>query len=92
MWFEGLAALVGGSLLVVGFLTPVVGVLLGLGVPGVGLSLLPPCPISLFESTLPTALTATILIAIVLLGPGAFSVDSRIFGRREIIIPPPPSG
>jgi hypothetical protein len=23
------------------------------------------------------------------LGPGAFSVDARLFGRREIIIPPP---
>ena len=27
--------------------------------------------------------------AIVFLGPGAFSVDARLFGRREIIIPPP---
>jgi len=77
---------------VVGFLTPVVGVLLGLGAPGIGLSLLPPCPTNLFETPLPTALTATILIALVLLGPGAFSVDSRVFGRREIIIPPPPHG
>jgi uncharacterized membrane protein YphA (DoxX/SURF4 family) len=25
--------------------------------------------------------------AIVLLGPGAYSVDARLFGRREIIIP-----
>jgi hypothetical protein len=23
----------------------------------------------------------------VLLGPGAFSVDARLFGRREIVIP-----
>jgi hypothetical protein len=27
-------------------------------------------------------------IAISLLGPGAFSFDARIFGRREIRIPP----
>jgi uncharacterized membrane protein YphA (DoxX/SURF4 family) len=92
MWFEGLVALVGGTLLVVGFLTPVVGLLLGLAAPGIGLSLLPRCPTSLFETSLPTALTATMLIAIVLLGPGAFSVDCRVFGRREIIIPPPPPG
>jgi hypothetical protein len=26
--------------------------------------------------------------AIILLGPGAFSVDCFLFGRREIIIPP----
>jgi uncharacterized membrane protein YphA (DoxX/SURF4 family) len=28
-----------------------------------------------------------ICIAITLLGPGAFSLDARLFGRREIIIP-----
>jgi uncharacterized membrane protein YphA (DoxX/SURF4 family) len=28
-----------------------------------------------------------ISIALVLLGPGAFSLDARLFGRREIIIP-----
>jgi hypothetical protein len=26
-------------------------------------------------------------IAITLLGPGAFSLDAHLFGRREIIIP-----
>ncbi len=28
-----------------------------------------------------------ILVALVFLGPGAFSLDARLFGRREIIIP-----
>jgi uncharacterized membrane protein YphA (DoxX/SURF4 family) len=27
-------------------------------------------------------------IVIAVLGPGAFSLDSRMFGRREIVIPP----
>jgi hypothetical protein len=27
-------------------------------------------------------------IAIVFLGPGAFSLDAYLFGRRELIIPP----
>ena len=31
---------------------------------------------------------ATLAVAIVFLGPGAFSVDARIFGRRQIRIPP----
>ena len=92
MWFVGLTALAGGALLVVGFLTPVVGALGAAGALGIGLSLLPTCPTSLFDAKLPAVLTVTILIAIVLLGPGAFSVDSRVFGRREIIIPPPPPG
>jgi hypothetical protein len=30
------------------------------------------------------------LVAVIVLGPGAFSVDARLFGRREIIIPPMP--
>ena len=30
---------------------------------------------------------AVMSIALLLLGPGAFSVDARLFGRREIIIP-----
>jgi hypothetical protein len=28
------------------------------------------------------------LVTIIGLGPGAFSLDARMFGRREIIIPP----
>jgi uncharacterized membrane protein YphA (DoxX/SURF4 family) len=33
---------------------------------------------------------AVISVALVLLGPGAVSLDARLFGRREIIIPGPP--
>jgi len=28
-------------------------------------------------------------VALVCLGPGAFSLDARLFGRRELIIPSP---
>jgi hypothetical protein len=31
-----------------------------------------------------------IAVAIALLGPGAFSFDGYLFGRREIVIPPRP--
>jgi hypothetical protein len=37
---------------------------------------------------LSAALVALIAAALVLLGPGALSLDARWFGRREIIIPP----
>jgi hypothetical protein len=30
-----------------------------------------------------------LLTVIALLGPGAFSIDARMFGRREILIPNP---
>jgi hypothetical protein len=29
-----------------------------------------------------------VAIALALLGPGAYSIDARIFGRRVIILPP----
>jgi uncharacterized membrane protein YphA (DoxX/SURF4 family) len=34
------------------------------------------------------ALSAVIAVALICLGPGALSLDARLFGRREIIIPP----
>lgn len=33
-------------------------------------------------------LTALDAIALCLLGPGAYSIDSRLFGRRLLVIPP----
>ena len=87
-WAVGLIAGVCGFLLLVGFLTPVVGGAVGAGALAISLSLLPSCVPSLFDSVVVLGFGATMLLAIVILGPGAFSVDARVFGRREIIIPP----
>jgi uncharacterized membrane protein YphA (DoxX/SURF4 family) len=43
--------------------------------------------IGLFETPMTTTLAVIIAVALVCLGPGAFSADARLFGRREIIIP-----
>jgi uncharacterized membrane protein YphA (DoxX/SURF4 family) len=43
--------------------------------------------VGLFETPITTMLAALIATALVCLGPGAFSVDARLFGRREVIIP-----
>jgi uncharacterized membrane protein YphA (DoxX/SURF4 family) len=85
----GLTALSAGALLLVGFLTPIAGAVAGLGAIGVRLSLLPPCANTLYDSRLAIIFAITILVGIIVLGPGAISLDARIFGRREIIIPPP---
>lgn len=45
----------------------------------------------LFETRVTPVLAIVIAIAILCLGPGAFSLDARFFGRREIIIPKTPS-
>ncbi len=39
------------------------------------------------DKTLAAFYLVVISISIILLGPGAFSLDARLFGRREIIIP-----
>jgi uncharacterized membrane protein YphA (DoxX/SURF4 family) len=87
-WGIGLLALLVGAALLIGFLTPFAGASAALGnlVSGV----------SWFLSggnAYDKAFTAFDLVvmstALVLLGPGAFSLDAYLFGRREIIIPEP---
>jgi putative oxidoreductase len=43
---------------------------------------------NLFSSKIACFLAMSIAIALVFLGPGAFSIDARRLGRREIVIPP----
>ena len=84
----GLVAIATGASLVVGFLTPVAGVLVGLGTLGIGLAWFPAAARNLFDAKLPTVFGVIMSAAIIFLGPGALSIDARLFGRREIIIPP----
>jgi uncharacterized membrane protein YphA (DoxX/SURF4 family) len=44
--------------------------------------------LNLFSSRIACFLAMSIAIALVFLGPGAYSIDARRFGRREIVIPP----
>ena len=81
-------AIASGALLLSGFLTPVAGVLIGLGALGIALGWLPAATRNLFDAELPAVFAVIMSAAIVFLGPGAFSIDARLFGRREIIIPP----
>lgn len=86
-WVSGLLALAAGALLLVGFLTPIAAAVVGAGAVAIGFSLLPPCAPAFFDSKSSMTFGLTMLVAIAGLGPGAFSVDARVFGRREIIIP-----
>jgi hypothetical protein len=89
-WATGLAAILAAGLLLIGFMTPFVAGAVVLAGLGVWLSLLPACTPTLFDSRIPGVFALTILVAITALGPGALSVDARIFGRREIIFPSAP--
>jgi hypothetical protein len=56
----------------------------------ISLSWAPQPEVNLFDAALPAILMTIVAAAVAFLGPGAFSVDARLFGRREIIIPHTP--
>jgi uncharacterized membrane protein YphA (DoxX/SURF4 family) len=85
----GLAALTFASaaFLLAGLMTPLVALLVAAGGILIALSWIPLPGQDLFDSY-PAIINLIVLsIAIALLGPGAFSLDARMFGRREITIP-----
>lgn len=65
-------ALVGAALLLLGLMTPVVALVIGL---------------SSLAANYNVIEMIALTTAIGLLGPGAFSIDARMFGRREVLIP-----
>jgi hypothetical protein len=79
-----------GLLLLAGYLTPLAGSLAALTSIGRMSSWFALAGGSLFDSRTAIVLEITIAIALVFLGPGAFSFDARLYGRREIIIPRSP--
>ena len=63
-----------------GFMTPIVAIVMGLSAAALVL-------FSAFNSNQSALNIIVLTTAIALLGPGAFSIDARMFGRREILIP-----
>jgi len=65
--------------LLLGFVTPIAAVVIGLSSLG----------LSIWTTSYPIQDLDIVVLAVViaLLGPGAFSIDARMFGRREILIP-----
>jgi len=84
VWVATFALLLSGAGVIIGFMTPVASLLLVLSVLGIALSWIPAPPLA----SLAALLIVATALAIALLGPGAFSVDGHLFGRREIVIPP----
>ena len=86
--WHGLLALGGGFLLTIGFLTPIAAILIALCAAVLKMLFVPSCDYDFFGATSSVVFAGAILIALILMGPGSLSVDARVFGRREIIIPP----
>jgi len=86
-WALAALTFAGGAFLLVGLMTPFMAVLVAAGGVAAVLSWIP-LPGSALSYSYPAILNLIVLsIAIALLGPGAFSLDARMFGRREITIP-----
>ena len=86
----GSLLILSGPALVVGLLTPVAAVAIGLTAICTQLSWLPSSAADVFGTVPSTILVEVVAIALVLTGPGAWSIDARRFGFREIAIPPRP--
>ena len=80
--------ILGGAALLVGCLTPIAGFLSGACFAAIFLGVLPPQIGGLADSKAAAVRIVIVSIAIILLGPGGFSLDAYLFGRREIVIPP----
>ena len=70
-------SLISAACLLVGFMTPVIAVVVIVGAGALALS-------GQFQ---PALEIIVLTVTVALLGPGAFSLDARMFGRREIYLP-----
>ena len=79
-----LLAFVTGLALIIGFMTPIASILLAAGAVllTVDSSVLGHLP--LFESGMARLEFIVMSVALIFLGPGALSLDARLYGRREI--------
>jgi uncharacterized membrane protein YphA (DoxX/SURF4 family) len=87
-WFLAFVLIASGAALAAGLLTPFAGILLGLCFLGIALSWFPAPSWGSQDARLLALGMIITAVALALLGPGAFSLDGRLFGRREIVIPP----
>jgi hypothetical protein len=86
----GMLLAISGVCLMIGFLTPIASILAGVGCVASDISWLPAPATTLFDGPLVSLEMIVMAVSIALLGPGAFALDARLFGRREIVIPPTP--
>jgi uncharacterized membrane protein YphA (DoxX/SURF4 family) len=87
-WFLCLTLILGGAGLVVGGLAPLAALVVGASFLLISFGWLPEPVGGLHEARFAGVRIVIAAVSLALLGPGAFSVDAYLFGRREIVIPP----
>lgn len=85
-WIAASLAIASGISLLIGFFTPGSGAVVVLGGVGVALTWLPAPQWGLLHDPSNAWLVVVVAVTIILLGPGAYSLDARLFGRRVIVI------
>lgn len=86
-WAMCLLMLGSGGSLLIGFLTRTASVVALLSSIGITFSWFSAPAWNLFSSKILSMDVITLALATSLLGPGAFSLDTRLFGFRKVIIP-----
>lgn len=87
-WILSIALVLSGAALVIGFLAPAAAVVIGVFFLLTSFGWLPEPANGLHYARFTEIRVAIAAISLALLGPGAFSADAYLFGRREIVIPP----
>jgi uncharacterized membrane protein YphA (DoxX/SURF4 family) len=82
--FAALLVFVTGSALIIGFMTPIVSVLLSASGLLLTVKWSFPVHLFLFDSGMARLEFTVMSAALICLGPGAASLDARLYGRREI--------
>ena len=79
-----LLAFIAGLALIIGFMTPITSALLSAGGLLLTLDSNVPGHLLLFESGMARLEFIVMSVALIPLGPGALSLDARLYGRREV--------
>jgi uncharacterized membrane protein YphA (DoxX/SURF4 family) len=77
---------IAGVALLIGFLTPIASSWVCLGGVGMILMFTPPVTLLLFDSRMASFEFIVMSAVLIILGPGAISLDARLFGRRKVAI------
>ena len=86
-WVIGLLEILVGAALLMGLLTPIAGAAAAISNLTTAVSQLLISSAGIHDQAFSAIELLVMAIALVLLGPGAVSLDARLFGHREIIIP-----